>query len=250
MNYGEKTVADIVSENYKTADVFKKHKIDFCCSGNISIEEACAKRNISSEIVIEELNNLELNNSMHQNISHWNLDFLCNYIVNNHHNYIRNNLSLLKQYAKKVASVHGKEHPELIKLRNTVFALLKELQPHLEKEEEILFKYINEMVETKRTNGIYEKPMFMTIANPIAAMHHEHDNAGDLIKEINELTNNFTLPENACKTYTVYFAKLKEFQDDLFQHIHLENNILFPKAIKFEKELVDGMGTKILNVIN
>jgi len=249
MDFYNKTVADIVTENYKTADIFKKHRIDFCCGGKISLEEACANKNVDVNIVKDELRDLDNNNNMRQNITDWELDFMTSYIVSNHHNYVKNSVPLLKQYAKKVASVHGGEHPELIDVRNNLFALIKELLPHMDKEEEVLFKYIDEMVKVKRYNGEYEKPMFQTIANPIAAMHSEHLEAGDLMHKINELTDGYTLPQGACQTYTVFFAKLQEFQDDLFQHIHLENNILFPKALRLEKELVDGIKEHALNVL-
>ncbi len=232
-----KTVAQVVTENIKTADVFKKNGIDFCCGGNVSVKDICAKKGLSYEQITQEIANINNQASNTHDFNSWDIDFLSDYIINTHHKYVLEAIELVIQYSDKVAKVHGHHYTEVVEINQLFHELAQELQSHMQKEEMVLFPYIKQMAEAKKTGAELEMPHFGTIQNPINMMHHEHDGAGDILKKIAELSNDFTPPQEACNTFRALYAKLEEFQNDLFQHIHLENNILFPKAIEMEKEV-------------
>lgn len=232
-DFEEMTVAEIVTQNIRTADIFKKNGIDFCCGGNVLIKEVCEKKNVDYEKIKLELLNLNKESKVHDYDS-WELDFLTDYIINTHHAYIVESNPLVLQYANKVAKVHGHQCEELFEIKSLFEELAEELTSHMSKEENILFPYIKKMVVDKRNNLELTPPPFGTIQNPIKMMELEHESAGDNLKKIATLTNDFSPPEWACNTFRALYAKLEEYQNDLFQHIHLENNILFPKAIKME----------------
>ena len=236
-NLDIKTVADVVTENIKTADVFKKHGIDFCCGGGVSIKKACEKNNVDFDTLLGELNQLENKTSFATDYNKWELDFLIDFITNTHHKYVEENISLLKQYGDKVAKVHGHHYSELLEIQQLIHEVSDELTVHLKKEELILFPFIKKLVLAKKGNLTVEKPHFGTVNNPIQMMEEDHDHAGDIFKRISELTNKYKTPEGACNTFKALYAKLEEFEDDLHQHVHLENNILFPKARKLEATL-------------
>jgi regulator of cell morphogenesis and NO signaling len=236
-NLDIKTVADAVTENIKTAHIFKKHGIDFCCGGGISIQKACEKNNVNYNKLLSELNDLEKNTSYINDYNKWELDFLIDFIVNTHHKYVEENLTLLKQYGDRVAKVHGHHYTELLEINKLIHAVSDELAAHMKKEELILFPFIKKLVIAKKEQTKIEIPNFGTVNNPIKMMEEEHDNAGDIFKRISELTNAYKTPEDACNTFKALYAKLEEFEDDLHQHVHLENNILFPKAKNIEANL-------------
>ncbi len=233
----QKTVADLVTENIKTAHIFKKHGIDFCCGGGISIERACEKKGIDYKILEEELMQVS-NNDRTYNYKTWAPDFLTDHIVNVHHVYVEENLPLLLQYSDKVMKVHGHHDSELIEINNLVRTVAGELASHMKKEELILFPFIKKMVAAQEEGVTLPRPPFGTVDSPIAMMEEEHDAAGELFREIAELSNNYTPPAHACNTYKAFYAKLEEFENDLHLHVHLENNILFPKAKLMEKALI------------
>ena len=238
MNYIQtKTVADYVTENIKTAHIFKKHGIDFCCGGGVSIKKACEKNNVNFDELVNELNNLEKNTSYLNDYNKWELDFLIDFIKNTHHKYVEENLTLLKQYGDKVANVHGPHYSELLEIKDLIHTVSDELTVHMKKEELILFPFIKKLVSAQRDGAKVEIPNFETVDNPIKMMEEDHDNAGDIFKRISKLTNTYKTPEGACNTFKALYAKLEEFEDDLHQHVHLENNILFPKAKAIEASL-------------
>ena len=231
------TVAEVVTHNIKAGDVFQKNGIDFCCGGNVALKAICEKNKISFDTVVQDLE-VALNEvSTAHNYDSWDLDFLSEYIINTHHKYVQEATVALIQYSDKVARVHGDNHPEVVEINKDFHALAQELEMHMHKEEMILFPFIKQLANAKKNNLTLAQPHFGTIQNPINMMEAEHDGAGDIIKNIKSLTNDFTPPEGACNTFKLLYSKLEEFQNDLFQHIHLENNILFPKAIRMEKEL-------------
>ena len=234
-NIGVKTVADTVTKNIKTAHVFKKHGIDFCCGGGISIKKACEKYSVDYTNLIEELNALDKEVSIMSNYDQWELDFLIDYIVNTHHKYVEENITILKQYATKVVDVHGHHYVELIEINQLIHEVSDELTAHMKKEELILFPFIKKLVVATNNKTAIEVPHFGTVNNPIAMMEEDHDNAGDVFKRISKLTNAYKTPEGGCNTFKALYSKLAEFEDNLHQHVHLENNILFPKAQKLEK---------------
>lgn len=228
-------IADVVSENIKTADIFKKYGIDFCCGGGVSIAKACEKKNINVDELINELNNVDNKIMPSQNFNNWELDFLADYIVNTHHAYVLDAIGLLDAYSTKVAKVHGEHHPPVLEIEQLYQKSKMELLQHMQKEERILFPYIKQLVKAKRENIQVKNSHFGSVQNPINMMQVEHEMVGDLLKEISNLSFNYTPPEWACNTFKALYAKLDEFEQDLHLHVHLENNILFPKAIALEK---------------
>lgn len=234
----ERTIGQIVADDYRTAQVFRSFGLDFCCGGNKSVEEACTKKGIDPAEVQNALQNLGNDETEHHNYNQWELDFLIDYIVNNHHSYVRSKLPEIEFYARKVAKVHGERHPELTTIYELFMKLKLEISSHLGKEEDILFPYVKKLVEAEKSPSPFlESPSFGTAANPVAMMEAEHEEAGRIMEQIQELSNNFSPPGDACTTYRVLFQNLEAFQQDLHKHVHLENNILFPKALALEKRL-------------
>lgn len=232
----QKQIGEFVADDFRTAAVFAKHKIDFCCNGNRSIKEACEKKGIDSNLVIKELETV-VNSSSNQSIDYksWPLDLLVEYIEKKHHRYVEEKIPVLRQFLDKLCRVHGERHPELFKINELFTASAGELTAHMKKEELILFPFIKKMVKANLDHGSVESPQFKTVENPIAMMMEEHDNEGERFRQIAELTDDYNPPSDACNTYKVTYAMLEEFEKDLHLHIHLENNILFPEAIKLEK---------------
>ena len=239
INVEDKTVAEVVSENIKAAHVFKKYGIDFCCGGNVGIKEVCDKKKVDYALLKEELHHVDDVKSREHDFNHWKLDFLTDYIVNTHHSYVEESMPIMLQYAKKVAKVHGEHAPEVVEINKLVVEVVEELTQHMRKEEEILFPLVKDMVTVMKNNEEAISFHCGSLSNPIHVMNIEHENAGDIFKKIAELSNNYQPPEWACNTYRALYAKLEEFEEDLHQHIHLENNILFPKAIAMEDEMIN-----------
>ncbi|HQW45680.1 MAG: iron-sulfur cluster repair di-iron protein [Bacteroidetes bacterium] len=230
----ELKIADVVSENIKTADIFKKYGIDFCCGGGISIFKACEKKNIDYDELINELNHVDKHGMPTHNFNKWGLDFLADYIVNTHHAYVLDAFVLLDAYTNKVSKVHGVHHPPVLEIERFYQSVKAELLQHMHKEEGILFPYIKQLIQIKNGNDPKINFPFGSIQIPIQLMEKEHQNAGDALRQIATLSNNYTTPEWACNTFKALYAKLDEFEQDLHLHVHLENNILFPKAIDLE----------------
>ncbi|MAM18285.1 MAG: iron-sulfur cluster repair di-iron protein [Gramella sp.] len=233
----EKTVADCVTENIKASHVFKKYGIDFCCGGGISLEKACQKKGVNFSTLANDLESIDDLEEKEIDFNKMPLDELIDHIIEKHHSYVEANIGLLIQYSAKVAKVHGGNNPELIKVYELFDKVAGELAAHLKKEELILFPFIKKMVKAEKEGTQLNTPNFNTVENPIKMMEEEHEFAGDIFKEIAQLTNNYTPPAHACNTYRALFDKLDEFEQDLHEHIHLENNILHPKAMKLEKYL-------------
>ena len=233
----EVKVGDVVSANINSAHVFKKYGIDFCCGGGISIQKACEKKNVNLESLLLDLKNLDENVMPSQNFKNWELDFLIDYIVNTYHIYLKESLEMLDAYASKVARVHGEGHPRVVKIYEWFLAVKEELTAHMQKEEMVLFPYIKELVASNRADSNIELSHFGSVQNPISMMETEHEKAGDILKEIGKLSDNYNPPDWACNTFKALYAKLDEFEQDLHLHVHLENNILFPKAILLETKL-------------
>ncbi|MDX1617251.1 MAG: iron-sulfur cluster repair di-iron protein [Balneolaceae bacterium] len=237
-NIADKTIGQIVTEDYRTAQVFEKHGLDFCCGGRRTVMEACAAKGIDPEALAREIAMLGSRKSTGDNYKDWTPDFLIDYIINNHHNYVRNKLPELHIYAEKVAKVHGKNHPENVEILDRLEELASAMRDHMRKEEEILFPYVKQLVESERRGVEPEAPEFGSAGKPVQMFEEEHEEAGEAMEEIRRLSNNFTVPDDACTTYEVLYQNLSEFRDDLHKHVHLENNILFPKALELEKRLI------------
>ncbi len=236
----DETLGEIAARDLRKAQIFKKYGLDFCCGGKKTVKEACAEKGLDVTRVEQELQQADKTTSSSRPLPYneWNLDFLADYILNTHHSYIRKSLPDIRAYAEKVKRVHGSRHTELSKIHELVEATAAELTAHMTKEEKILFPYIKELVTHQSNNAKFPSSRFGTIQNPIHMMEHEHDLVGDFLHEIRELTNNYHLPEDACASYSLLYRLLDEFEEDLHIHIHLENNILFPKAVKLEESLI------------
>ncbi|MCB9223138.1 MAG: iron-sulfur cluster repair di-iron protein [Crocinitomicaceae bacterium] len=234
-----KTVGKMVAEDYRKAEVFKRHGIDFCCGGNISLEQACSEKNADLEMVrleLEEIDNRQ--DPPEHDFESWELDELVDHIVGVHHVYVKRATPFIKESVNRVKMVHGMHKPNVSEISDRFDALADELKIHMYKEENVLFPFIKQMVAAKRSGEPLSVP-FGTVQNPISMMLHEHDSAGGELAVIQELTEDYTPPKGACGTHRVSYGQLNEFADDLMRHIHLENNILFPKTIALEKELLN-----------
>lgn len=229
-------VGEVVKTNFKTATMFQANKIDYCCNGNQSISEACEKAGVQADELIRDLEAaLQESDPDTEYINNLDLSTLSDYIVNRHHAYVRKNIPFLKQNLDKIAQVHGANHPELEQVRDEFHKSAGELTMHMQKEELLLFPYVKKMEEAKKENKKPMAPAFGKVAHPIAAMMAEHENEGERYMRISELTNNYQVPADGCTTYEVTMKQLADFEKDLHRHIHLENNILFPKAKLLER---------------
>lgn len=227
-------IGELVAADYRTAQVFKNHNIDFCCHGNRSIEEASAEKNLNSETLLEEIKNVQATKNSGTDFRSWPLDLLADYVEKKHHRYVEQQIPVLKEYLEKINQVHRANHPELKEIQNLFNETGAELSAHMKKEELILFPLIRKLVVRGAKNENPEPGP--SVSGPVKKMMEEHDSEGERFQKISEISDNYTPPTDACNTYRTTFALLKEFEDDLHEHIHLENNILFPGAIKAENE--------------
>lgn len=233
----EDKVGQVVAKNYKTAAVFTKYNIDFCCNGGISLKQACEKKGLHFDTLAKELMGTSGNNSI-PNIEFdtWNEVNLIKYILDNHHSYIREKSPVIIQFLYKLCKVHGERHPELFEITNLFETSAKELHHHMIKEENILFPEILKLFNSDQHAAPYVSSDFGTIDDPIHMMENEHESEGERFRKIAQLSNHYITPADGCTTYGVAFEMLKEFESDLHMHIHLENNILFPKAQRREAQ--------------
>ncbi|MEP6465097.1 MAG: iron-sulfur cluster repair di-iron protein [Parafilimonas sp.] len=234
----DETLGEIAAKDLRKAEVFKKYGLDFCCGGKKTVKEACAEKGIDVTKVEQELQTDDKNITQSRPLPYndWSLDFLADYIVNMHHSYVKKTIPDLKSYAAKVAGVHGNQHPELHKINRLTDEVCAELLLHMVKEETVLFPYIKQLAAAKNNGSQLQSTAFKSIQSPINMMEHEHEIVGKKLEEIRMLSNNYALPEDACASYSYLYKTLEEFENDLHIHVHLENNILFLKAIDLEKK--------------
>jgi regulator of cell morphogenesis and NO signaling len=220
------TIGEIVAIDYRAASVFKEAGIDFCCGGKKSIDETCSEKGIDRNELIGKLEKLESTpDTTTRDFIEWEPGFLCDYIVNIHHKYVLKSMPELVMYTEKIASVHGERHPELAEVADLFSQINKELLQHMKKEEEVLFPSIKEAMSSGSENAK------TTIISEIFRLSGEHEFAGGAVDKINVITHNYKVPADGCNTYHIAFKLLQQFEDDLHTHVHLENNILFPKAL-------------------
>ncbi|MBL4662924.1 MAG: iron-sulfur cluster repair di-iron protein [Flavobacteriaceae bacterium] len=231
----DKTVAEVVTENIKASHIFKKYNIDFCCGGDISIQAACEKKGLDYNHLEKELQNIKKENS--NDYTNWSLPFLIDYIINVHHKYITESLPMIHMYGNKVAKVHGHKYPETIEINKLFQDASKDLSAHMMKEELILFPFIKQLVTAENNESKTTRFHISTVKNPIDMMEKEHETVGEIFKKISKLSCNYTPPEGACNTFRALYDKLEEFEQDLHVHIHLENNILHPRALALEHHI-------------
>lgn len=227
-------VSEIVAANYTTASIFKKYKVDFCCNGNRTLASISKEVNISLQTLITEINDILKQSGSPTTYNNWRLDFLVDYIYENHHKYVEKQIPEILDYLDKIIANHSNKHPELHEIKNLFKISSEELTKHLKKEELLIFPLIKKLVAKSKIKSSIEKKTLKTLKNTIAMMHEEHDKEGIRFRKIEELTNYYTPPKNACNTYKITLSLLKAFQEDLHKHIHLENNILFKKVIEIE----------------
>lgn len=221
-------VKDIVNELPKTSDVFKKFRIDFCCGGNIPLSEAIAANRLNEEALMDELKAVfEKYSSTETDLDVWtksDSNTIIDHVINHYHRTSEEELSLLSPYVTKVSRVHGDSHPELLKVNELFYEFKKELMEHMAKEEAIVFPLIKKLAEGTVENR--EEAI-----NMIVELEKEHDHAGEILRQIRAITSDYSLPVDACGTYTLVYKRLEELEGLTFMHVHLENNILFPRYI-------------------
>ncbi len=230
------TLAQIVMENHRTASLFEKYHLDFCCRGKRSLQQACAEQNIPIDNLVKELENISGLSSGACEIAFpfekLSLTELANYIVSTHHEYIKTEAPKIAVYLEKVAFKHGGRHPELHRIFQLFIMIKQEMGDHMQKEELILFPRIRKVEEINVSGNAASQMTVSALETPILMMEEEHEQAGQWMEEIRQLTNNYTAPEDACTTYKLSFDCLRAFEADLHQHVHLENNILFPRTLE------------------
>jgi regulator of cell morphogenesis and NO signaling len=237
-----KSLAQIVTGNHKTASVFEKYHLDFCCKGKRTLQQACAETNLDTDVVLAELQSAADTNPEDNDPQHLSLKELSEYIVGGHHSYVKKEMPLIDGYLQKVTAKHGERHPELYKIFELFAAVREEMELHMQKEEKILFPRIAEVERMVKEDAIIQLNNTYLKA-PVDMMEQEHDHAGNMLAEIRELTRDYTPPADACTTYRLCYAALRAFELDLHRHVHLENNMLFPGALK----LFEGNHKIILN---
>jgi len=233
----EKTLRDLALAMPAATRVFEKLGLDYCCGGNRTLAQACQAAHVPLDEVMDSLEVAHLTARAGSQDRDWQtepLSELIEHIKRTHHRYVSEETARLGPLFEKVCSVHEKNHPELAGLRATFEGLAQELTPHILKEEMVLFPYIVRLEEAVIENEPVVPPPFGTVRNPVAMMMHEHDDAGSALRAMRHESNGYAAPPDACVSYQTLFKALADFEADLHQHIHLENNILFPRAIEME----------------
>lgn len=238
-NLVNEAVGAIVARNFSSVAVFAKLGIDFCCHGDALLKDACEDAGVSVEEVLKALEQPVTDTiSQHAEFSTWPVDLLIDYVLKIHHRGIRQKGPEILALLEKVVEVHGDAHPELHEVKDLFVASLEDLSGHLIKEEEVLFPYLLELFEASESNTPIAQMHCGTVENPIHVMRMEHEGEGERYLYMAKLTNDYTAPEGACNSYKLLYAQLKGFMHGLFEHIHLENNIIFPAAVELEKAWV------------
>ena len=228
---GNTTIGEIVAADFRTAKVFETHGIDFCCGGKVALSAICSEKGLNLDALKKELEVVQSAPAERsQNYSSWELPFLADYIVNTHHAYLKENDDQIAAYARKIAGVHGAHHPEVIEIAAIFDKIATDMTAHLKEEEEVFFPALKRADAARITGARPEAKDRETIRASLLKLHSEHEEIGDAVHSIRHLSKDYAIPGDACNTFMVTYQKLKEFEDDLHKHVHLENNILFPKA--------------------
>lgn len=240
--YKARTVSEIVRNDYRTADVFKKWGINFCCGGNLTLIETCATKDLDLTVIEAELQSatrdIRIPNTI--NYNQWPIDFLIDYILNVHHAYLNSVIPQIQSALVSFVPGHKKKYPHMEKVQEAFDDLASELKDHMQKEEQVIFPYLKQVSNTLKNREVYG-PLFVRLLkkslNDITVNDHLRIEA--LLLQLRNETESYTFSPDACTRYQVIYRQLKEFDDDLVQHKHLENNILFPKGVRLEKELLE-----------
>lgn len=234
------TLAEIVKGDHRAAAVFEKHHLDFCCKGKRTLQQACDELNIRADDLLHEISAINLVPGNSVSFDNMSLADLTAYIMKMHHSYVKSEMTPIAGYLQKITSKHSGRHPELIKITQLFIAMKEEMELHMQKEELILFPRIKEAEKYAAGHLPFN---FTYLQAPVSVMEQEHDHAGETMAEIRRLTNDYVPPADACATYKLSYTSLEAFEKDLHQHVHLENNILFPKAMA----LFGGSKTTVFN---
>lgn len=231
----DKNIGEIVAEDYRTAGIFEKYGIDFCCGGKVALSAACRQKGIDAASLAAELDTVKKESpDRTQNYDSWELPFLMDYIVNTHHVYLKENDAQIAAYAEKIASVHGAHHVELFEIASIFGKIATDMTTHLQEEEDTFFPAVKRAYANRKAGRPVDSKDVETIRVSLGKLIHEHEEIGEAVHTIRSLSKEYAIPNDVCNTFVVTYRKLKEFEDDLHKHVHLENNILFPKA----KELI------------
>jgi regulator of cell morphogenesis and NO signaling len=242
LNFTTKTIREIALAAPAATRIFEEYKIDYCCGGGRNFYEACQFAGVSPEIVSQKLDSI-LNSPPEEfelPEKTRNLSELIDYILEKHHVFTKTEIARLSALMEKVRRKHGETHAELFFLENELIALCNDLTPHMRKEESVLFPFIKHLEMSAANNLSSPQPPFKTVKNPVRMMMIEHDTAGDLLRKMREITNDYAVPENACPSFRALYFGLEELEKDLHRHIHLENNVLFPRAVELEQKVIFG----------
>lgn len=241
MQLTNKTIREIALEAPLTTRVFEEFKIDYCCGGRVNFADACHNAGVDPQVVESRLDTvMHYAEASGRVMEHASASELIEHIVRTHHVFTRSELGRLLPLMDKVARKHGDAHPELLEIQVKLSGLNDDLLPHMAKEEMILFPYISELDNATARGRKTAPPPFGTVRNPVRMMMFEHDAAGDLLRAIRNLTSHFSIPEGACPSFVALYAGLEDLEKDLHRHIHLENNVLFEKAIELEGKQFEG----------
>lgn len=232
----QSTIGQIVARNSRAAAVFSKYKIDFCCQGNRTLEEASQSSGLNPDELIREIETLPDEGLAPLDLQGWPLDLIADYVEKKHHRYVRTEGPRLLEYIKKINQVHGAQHPELEEVEVLFSECLEDMAAHMVKEEKILFPYIRQLVRSRETGTEMDPPPFGRIHHPIEMMMADHHTEGERFRRLEEITNQYAVPDDGCMTYRLAMRGLKQFEEDLHWHIHTENNILFPQALQWEEQ--------------
>lgn len=234
-------VTDIVTQDYRTSGVFRKYGIDYCCGGKLPLQMVCETRGLDTELIKKELKETlrTIQVSSSTNFNNWSIDFLVDYIIHVHHAYLINNFPDIVDTVERFVEGHKLKYAYLTELRESLLKLRDDVLPHLEKEEKIIFPYIKQIAHAYERHEPYAALLVRTLRKPVEnMMDHVYEQIAKSLHQARHLTNNYIPATNACISHKVAFFKLRELDNDLVQHIHLERNILFPRAIAMEKEML------------
>jgi len=234
----QRSLADLVREDSRRAAIFERFALDFCCHGFHTLEESAAERDVPVRDVLDAMQALNGQCQLPMANYQWTeLDALTEHIVRRHHEYVRTAAPTVRNWLDKLVSAHGDRHPELFEVRDTFTALHADLLAHMTKEENLLFPFIDELATASRRQAPPPAGPFGTLQHPIRVMEDDHREAGALVERLRRLTSNYTAPPDGCATYHACYDELSRFVRDLHEHIHLENNVLFPAAVELETAL-------------
>jgi regulator of cell morphogenesis and NO signaling len=237
-----RTVGELVADDFRAAAVFEQFGIDFCCSGRRTLDEACRAAAADPALVAHALTALPPALDTDDGAAQWPIPRLIDVIVSTHHAYVRSAMPAITRHLAKLVEMHGSRHPELARVAAYFEQVVADLSQHMVKEEQVLFPYVRDLAETGDSCGRMQSP-FGTVANPIRMMEREHQEVGNALRLIRELTRGYAAPDDGCTTYAITMAELHLFERDLHRHVHLENNVLFPAAMRIEGRLCGSLET-------